>query len=290
MIAAEFDYHAPATLDEALRLLREHADDAKILAGGHSLIPAMKLRLAAPSLLIDLGHIPDLATIGEEDGQIRIGAMTTHHQIEASERLRQICPLLPQTAAAIGDVAVRNKGTIGGSAAHADPAADWPAALLALDAEMIVAGANGERTIAAEDFFVDLLTTALTPGEILREIRIPTPQGRFGHAYAKHAHPASGFAVVGVAVALAHGEDGACQAARVGITGVASRAYRATGVESTLAGSVLEAGEIARAAALATDNIEANGDLYASAEYRRHLAQVYTRRAVEAAWARAPAA
>src|SRR5260370_41250925 len=226
MIPAQFDYQAPKTLDEAVSLLAQHRDDAKILAGGHSLIPAMKLRLAQPQLLIDIGRIKDLSYIREESGQIRIGAMTTHYQIESSERLKQICPLLPECAASIGDVQVRNKGTIGGSVAHSDPAGDWPAAVIALNAELFVAGKNGERTIKADDFFVDLLTTALEPGEILREIRISKPQGRSGQAYVKMHHPASGFAVVGVAANLLLDGDSGCQKASVGITGVSSKAYR----------------------------------------------------------------
>src|SRR5919201_219865 len=158
MIPAQFDYVAPSTLEEALGLLAEHADDAKILAGGHSLIPAMKLRLTQPAMLIDIGRVKDLSYIREEGGQIRVGAMTTHHQLESSELLRRLCPLLPECAASIGDVQVRNKGTIGGSLAHADPAADWPAAILALDAELVVTSASGERTIKVTEFFVDLFT------------------------------------------------------------------------------------------------------------------------------------
>lgn len=283
MIPAQFDYLAPATLDEAVGLLTQHADDAKILAGGHSLIPAMKLRLAQPQLLIDIARIKDLAYIREADGQIRIGATTTHYQIESSERLKQICPLLPQCAASIGDVQVRNKGTIGGSVAHSDPAGDWPAAIIALRAEMVAVGANGTRTIKADDFFVNLLTTALEPGEILTEIRINQPQGRVGQAYQKVHHPASGFAVVGVAVNLQIGADGACQSAGVGITGVASKAYRAAGVESSLVGRSLNDQAIASAAAHATDGVDAISDLYATDNYRRHLAQVHTRRALSRA-------
>src|SRR5229473_8648803 len=178
MIPAQFDYEAPATLNEAIALLAARSDEAKILAGGHSLIPAMKLRLAQPQLLIDIGRIKDLSYIREESGQIRIGAMTTHYQIESSERLKQICPLLPECAGHIGDVQVRNKGTIGGSVAHSDPAGDWPAAIIALNAELVVASKSGERSISADDFFVDLMTTALQPGEILREIRVNKSNGR----------------------------------------------------------------------------------------------------------------
>jgi carbon-monoxide dehydrogenase medium subunit len=280
MIPAQFDYQAPTTLDGAVALLAQHSADAKILAGGHSLIPAMKLRLAQPHLLIDIGRIQDLAYIREEAGQIRIGAMTTHYQIESSERLKEICPLLPDCAAQIGDVQVRNRGTIGGSVAHSDPAGDWPAAVIALRAEMVVAGSAGERVINADDFFVDMLTTALEPSEILREIRIAAPQARFAQAYQKVRHPASGFAVVGVAVNLQLTANGTCESAGVGITGVGSKAYRATAVESALAGKELNEQTIADAASHATEGIDANSDLYASENYRRHLAQVHTRRAI----------
>lgn len=286
MIPTAFDYVAPSTLNEAVGLLTQHQDDAKILAGGHSLIPAMKLRLAQPALLIDIGRIKDLAYINEDGGQVRIGAMTTHYQLESNARLQEICPLLPECAASIGDVQVRNKGTIGGSLAHADPSADWPAAILALDAELIAVSAQGERTIKASDFFVDMLTTALEPNEILREIRLALPPKNTGQAYVKVAQPASGFAVVGVAVSLTRGDDGRCSSASVGITGVAAKAYRASGVENALTGSTLDEQAIATASAHAADNVDANADLYASAEYRRHLAQVHTRRAIQKAIAK----
>jgi carbon-monoxide dehydrogenase medium subunit len=289
MIAAQFDYVRANTLDEALSLLSQN-EDAKILAGGHSLIPAMKLRLAQPPLLIDLGRIKDLSYIREEDGQIRIGAMTTHYEIESSDLLKKICPLLPECAGHIGDVQVRNKGTIGGSLAHSDPAGDWPAAIIALNADLIATSKSGERAIKADDFFVDLLTTALEPGEILREIRINKSNGRSGQAYAKMHHPASGFAVVGVAANLTMDADGGCQSASIGITGVSSKAYRPNAVESALTGAKLNQQTIANAGAHATDGIEANGDLFASADYRRHLAEVYTKRAITAALKSVPAA
>ncbi|OLD28423.1 MAG: carbon monoxide dehydrogenase [Acidobacteria bacterium 13_1_40CM_3_55_6] len=266
MIPAQFDYVRANTLDEAVSLLAQN-EDAKILAGGHSLIPAMKLRLAMPQMLIDIGR--------------------THYQIESSDLLKKICPLLPECAASIGDVQVRNKGTIGGSLAHSDPAGDWPAAVIALDAELVVAGKNGERTIKADDFFVDLLTTALEPGEILREIRISKPQGRSGQAYVKMHHPASGFAVVGVAANLWLDGDSGCQKASVGITGVSSKAYRAAAVESGLTGRTLDDKTIADAATRATEGIDVNGDLFASEDYRRHLAQVFTKRAITTAASRA---
>lgn len=282
MIPAQFDYVRANTLDEALSLLAQN-EDAKVLAGGHSLIPAMKLRLAQPQMLVDIGRIKELAYIREEDRQIRIGAMTTHYQIESSDLLKKICPLLPECAASIGDVQVRNKGTIGGSLAHSDPAADWPAAVLALNAELVVTSKNGERTIKADDFFVDLLTTSLEPGEILREIRINKTNGRTGQAYAKMHHPASGFAVVGVAANLTLDGDSGCENASISITGVSAKAYRAAAVESGLTEHKLDDQAIADAASHATDGIDVNGDLFASADYRKHLAEVYTRRAIVSA-------
>ena len=285
MIPAQFDYARANTLDEALSLLSRN-EDAKILAGGHSLIPAMKLRLMQPPLLVDIGRIRDLSYVREAKGQIQIGAATTHYEIESSELLKNICPLLPECAGHIGDVQVRNRGTIGGSLAHADPAGDWPAAIIALNAELVAVSKQGERVIKADDFFVDLLTTALEPGEILREIRISKAAGR-SQTYVKMHHPASGFAVVGVAANLSVNGNSKCERASIGITGVAAKAYRPAAVEASLNGATLNDETIAAAAALAADGIDANGDLFASADYRRHLAQVYTRRALEAALARA---
>jgi carbon-monoxide dehydrogenase medium subunit len=286
MIPAQFDYARPNTIDEALNLLAQ-SEDAKILAGGHSLIPAMKLRLTQPPLLIDISRIKDLAYVREENGQIRIGATTTHYQIESSDLLKKIGPLLPECASHIGDLQVRNKGTIGGSLAHADPAADWPAAIIALNAELVAVSKNGERTIKADEFFIDLLTTALQPGEILREIRINKTNGRSGQAYAKMAHPASGFAVVGVAANLSLNGSSECKRASIGITGVSAKAYRAIGVEQDLNGATLNDQSIQAASSRASEGTEVNGDLFASVDYRRHLAQVYTRRAISAAIARA---
>ncbi len=282
MIPAQFDYIAAKSLDEALTLLAKHKDDAKILAGGHSLIPAMKLRLMQPAVLIDISKIKDLAYIREEGGQVRIGTMTTHYQVESSDLLRRVCPLLPQTATHLGDVQVRNRGTIGGSLVHADPAADWPAPILALDAELVVIGPKGERAIKATDFFVDLLTTALNAGEILREVRFIAPKGNSGQSYMKFRHPASGFAVVGVAVTLTR-DGGKCQSAGVGITGAAPKPYKAGAVEKALKGAMLDAKSLAAAAAHAADGVDVNSDLFASSEYRKHLAEIYTRRALELA-------
>ena len=287
MIPAQFDYIAAKSLDEALSLLSKHKDDAKLLAGGHSLLPAMKLRLAQPRVLIDIARIKDLSYIREEGGKIRIGATTTHFQIETSDLLRHVCPLLPETAVNLGDMQVRNKGTIGGSLAHADPAADWPAAVLALDAEIVAAGAKGERVIKADKFFVELFTTALEPNEILKEVRFAAPKGRVGQAYMKFRHPASGFAVVGIAVNLSLDGSGKCESAGVGVTGIAPKPYRATAAEGALKGKVFDAKTLAAAAANVADVDNANTDLFASGEYRKHLGQVYARRALEMAVSRA---
>ncbi|HEV2175649.1 MAG TPA: xanthine dehydrogenase family protein subunit M [Terriglobia bacterium] len=283
MIAQPFEYHVPKTLAEASRLLAQFGSDGKILAGGHSLVPMMKLRLAAPKHLVDIGRIAELAYIREDGGKIQIGSMTTHYKIESSELLKGKCPLLPETAREIGDAQVRNKGTIGGSLAHSDPAADWPAAILALDAEIQASSPRGERWLPAQDFFVDLLTTALEPDEILTAIRVPELPERGGDAYLKLHQPASGFAIVGVAARVALDEKGSVHHVAVGVTGVASKAYRAAGVELSLRGKSPTAKRLEEAAAHAADGIEANGDLYASAEYRKHLANVYVRRALEKA-------
>lgn len=287
MIPANFDYIAAKSLDEALSLLAHHKDDAKILAGGHSLLPALKLRLAQPKVLIDIGRIKDLSYIREQGGQIHIGAMTTHFQIETSDLLRHACPLLPETATNLGDLQVRNKGTMGGSLAHADPAADWPAAVLALGAEIVAANPKGDRVIKAEDFFVELFTTALHPHEVLKEIRFAAPKGRVGQSYVKFRHPASGFAVVGVAVSLVLDGSGKCQSVGVGVTGVSPKPYRAAAVEGALKGRTLDAKTLADAAAHAADGVRTNADLFATGEYRQHLAQVFTRRALETAVSRA---
>jgi carbon-monoxide dehydrogenase medium subunit len=278
MIPASFDYESPRTLGEALALLASRAD-AKLLAGGHSLLPAMKLRVAAPATLIDLGRIAGLSYIRNAGDRIAIGAMTTHAEIAGCDLLHAASPLLAETAAHIGDVQVRNRGTIGGSLAHADPAADYPAAILALDAEMVAMSERGERILPARKFFTGLMTTALHPNEILTEVRIPKTSGA-GTAYNKFHHPASGFAVVGVA-AVVKLRGGNVESAAVGITGVGVHAYRATAVEAALRGKPLSA--IANAAEKAAGKVEALSDPYASADYRRHLAEVFTRRALEAA-------
>jgi carbon-monoxide dehydrogenase medium subunit len=258
-------------------LLAQHGDAAKLLAGGHSLIPAMKLRLAQPKVVVDIGRISTLSYIREAGGKLAIGAMTTHQEIAASRLLQDKCPLLPETASHIGDVQVRNKGTIGGSLAHADPAADYPATILALDAEIEVAGPNGRRTIRAGDFFVDLLQTAIAATELITEIRVPVTAKTV--AYVKTEQKASGFALAGVAAVISP------SGVRVGVTGIAAKAYRATGVEQALKGQ-MTANAIALAATHAADGVEPLSDIHASAEYRAHLAQVNTRRALERAVSR----
>jgi carbon-monoxide dehydrogenase medium subunit len=282
MYPASFEYHRPGSVEEAVGLLTRYKDDAKLLAGGHSLIPMMKLRLAQPKHLVDIRRIGGLSGIREEGGAIVIGALTTHYTVESSASLKTKCPILPEAGAMIGDPQVRNQGTIGGSLAHSDPAADWPAVILALGAELKAVGPKGARTIKAQDFFKDLLTTALAPDEVLTEVRIPALPAHTGTAYVKHPHPASRFAVVGVA-AVVTVEGGHCKAAHVAVTGVGSRATRAKGVEAALAGKALDAAGIAGAAAKAADGIEISADLQGSVEYKRHLTQVYARRALEAA-------
>ena len=287
MIPEPFEYHVPKTLEEAAQLVAQFGDDGKVLAGGHSLVPMMKLRLASPRHLVDIARLDGLRYINEKDGHIEVGALTTHYQIESSGLLKEKCPLLPLTAQEIGDVQVRNKGTLGGSMVHADPAADWPATAMALGAEVKAVSTSGERWIPASEFFLDLMTTSLSPGEIVTAIRFPALPARSGDAYAKHAHPASGFAVVGVAARVTLDENGHVESGRVGVTGIAQAAYRAAEVEKAISGKAATARNLERAASHVADGIEANGDLYASAEYRVHLATVYTERALAAAAQRA---
>lgn len=283
MYPEAFTYHAPSSLDEAVGLLQEHGDDAKLLAGGHSLLPTMKLRLATPAHLIDMRKLRgELQYIREDGATVAIGALTTHHMIETSTVLRQKAALLAQTAAWVGDMQVRNLGTLGGSVAHADPAADFPAAILALEAEMVVQGPGGQRTVAADAFFLGFFETALEPGEILTEIRVPSTEGMRSN-YQKFAHPASGYAVCGVAVLL-DVEGGTLSSCRVGVTGVADGPYRATGVEEALAGQSLDEARAAEAAERAADGVEPLEDHFADADYRRQLAKVLTKRALLAAW------
>jgi carbon-monoxide dehydrogenase medium subunit len=282
MIAQNFDYSSPSTLPEALQLLADGT--AKVLAGGMSLIPMMKLRLAAPEHLVDLRRVADLKTISESSGEIHIGAMATHYDLESSPLLRQRCPLLAEAAGHIGDVQVRNMGTIGGSVSHADPAADYPASLLALGAKVRLVRAGGERTLNLEDFLVDTFTTAAEPGEIVREIIVPVEESKTGVNYQKMLQPASGFAIVGVAVRLRKA-NGKISLARVGVTGLSSRPFRAIAVETRVEGSAGTDDDIRQATALIANGVDANSDIHASADYRKQMAQVYAARALRAALA-----
>jgi carbon-monoxide dehydrogenase medium subunit len=287
MIPAAFEYESPKTLDEALRLLGRHGDEAKILAGGHSLLPLMKLRLAAPRYVVDIGRVRGMDYIREEKDTIAIGALVTHAQVVASVLLREKCPLLPETAAVIGDIQVRNRGTLGGSLAHADPAADYPAAILALDAEMIVQSSAGRRAIPADKFFVDLLATEIRPGEILTEVRVPVRRDGEGSAYRKFHQPASGFAIVGAAARVLLGKNAKIEDIALGITGAASKAYRASAVEKALRGKSVNEKLIADACEKAAQGVDPLSDIFASAEYRREMARVFARRAISAAIERA---
>ena len=286
MYPAQFEYHTPGTLKEAMDLLARHKDDAKLLAGGHSLIPAMKLRLAQPKHLVDLRKVPGLGGIKEDGATLVIGAMATHHAIESSAVVKAKCPVLAAVAGQIGDPMVRNLGTIGGSLAHADPAADYPAAIIALGADMVAEGPRGRRTIKADDFFKGLLTTALGADEVLVEIRVPACSPQVGCNYQKFPHPASRFAVVGVAAVLTM-EGGKVSKAGVAVTGAGTRAVRAKGVEAALAGKALDAAAIQAAADKAADGVDVQADLQGSVEYKRHLCKVMARRAIEAAVAAA---
>jgi len=287
MIPARFEYLRPSTVEDALRLLRTYGDDARLLAGGHSLVPLLKLRLAAPRYLIDIGRLHALAYIREEDGAICIGALTTHADIERADLLRAKLPLLPEVASRIGDVQVRNRGTIGGSLVHAHPAADFPAAMLALEADMVLQGPNGRRSVPAADFCVGMFTTALHADEMLVEIRVPAPPRGAGGAYLKVEDKASHFAVVGVAAVVGVEPAGRCRFARVGVTGVSGVPYRAAAVEAALAHQPLTDEHVRLAAKGIASAVEPLSDLFASADYRRHLAQVYTARAVLQAASRA---
>ncbi len=284
MIPGSFEYYAPQSLTDAVKLLAQHRDDAKILSGGQSLVPLMKMRLSKPGYIVDIGRIPGLDVIQEDGSNLIIGALVTHEQIEHSDLLKASCPLLPRTATTIADVQVRNRGTIGGSIAHADPAGDWPATILALDAEIKIFGPAGERWVKCDEFFLGLLTSVLEPDEIVTAIKVPMT-GSDKTAYQKAAPRSSGFAVVGVAARLALDTAGTCQRAAIGITGVTDKAYRAQRTEQLLIGKKLEAQAIQEAAREATRNLEVIEDINGSSEYRTHLTHVYVGRAIEEALA-----
>ncbi len=282
MTTNPFEYHRATTLDDAIAKLQSGGDEAKILAGGHSLIPTMKLRLNAPEALIDLNGIAGLRGIEDGGDQIHIGAMTTHRDVEFSKVLQSKCSVLSETAAGIGDPQVRNRGTIGGSLAHADPAADYPAVVLALNATITVQGPDGSREIAADDFFTGMFDTDLEEGEIITKISFPAIGAGASAAYAKFPNPASRFAVVGVAVHLTT-DGGTCTSARVAITGAAPSVFRATEIEDALVGTSLDESSIAAACNYTPDEDDMLSDLSGSAKYRAHLCGVMAKRAVTAA-------
>jgi aerobic carbon-monoxide dehydrogenase medium subunit len=286
MFPASFGYVAAHSVDEALRLLDKHGDAGKLLAGGHSLIPAMKLRLMSPGTLIDLGTIPGLRGIRVDERSLVIGALTVHADVASSDLIREHLPGLADAASVIGDMQVRNRGTIGGSVAHADPAADFPVVLTALNASLVVQSSTGNRTIAVDEFFTDFYATAMAPNEILTEIRVPIPPSGSGTAYAKLPHPASGYVVVS-AGALITQSSGSCVSARLAIGGMGSGPIRAVAAEIELKGKSLTPEAVNAAAAKAAENTDPTEDSYASAEYKRHVATVYARKAIEAAVQRA---
>ena len=279
MIPAAFDYQAPSSLDDAIKILQENEDDAKILAGGHSLLPLMKLRLAAPGLLVDMSRIPDLAYIRDEGDHVAIGAMTSHHTLEFSDLLRQRIPMLASAASTIGDMQVRNRGTIGGSVAHADPSADLPTIVTALGGTIVARGPTGERTIAASDFFQDIWTTTLEPTEIITEVHIPYPRGQAAQAYEKFRVRAVDWALVGVAVDLTR-NNGSIGNASVVLANVGTTPVRASGVEEALKGQSASPDAIKGAAQRASEGLNPSGELKASPEYKKHLARVLTERAL----------
>src|SRR4029453_1963490 len=287
MYPASFEYHAPSSVQEALGLLGK-LEDAKLLAGGHSLIPMMKLRLAQPKNLIDLRKVSGLTGIKEDGSTIVIGAMTTHWDVESSKVLKGKVPVVSETASIIGDPAVRNKGTIGGSLAHADPAADMPATAIALGFEFVCEGAKGKRTVKVDDWFKGLMETAVKDKEILTTVRIPVWANGSGACYMKFPHPASRFAIVGVCAAVTiDKKTGNCTKVGVGVTGSGTKAVRAKGVEAALLGKKLDAATIEAAAQKAADGVDVQADLQGSVEYKSHLCRVFAKRALEAALKRA---
>ena len=277
MIPSAFEYARPESLDEAIRLVSEGGEDAKLLAGGHSLLPLMKLRLAAPSLLVDLRHVPGLAGIQREDGTFRVGAMTTHHGVAIGG-----LGLASKASVTIADQQVRNRGTIGGTLAHGDPASDMPAVLLAMEGSVTVTGTDGAREVAAGDLFEAFLTTAVGDGEILTEVRVPALNG-YGTGYQKFNRRQEDWAMVAVCALVKKGSDGSCEDVRIGLTHMSDVPLRASAAEEALRGQPLDPERIAAAAEQAAEGTEPPADLNASADYKRHLARVLCRRALEEA-------
>ena len=278
MITAPFDYEAPESLEEAIRMLHENGEDAKLLAGGHSLLPLMKVRLAAPTVLVDLRKIPGLHGIEQDNGGWRIGPMTRHADLQDVKELGVVA----RAASLIADQQVRNRGTIGGSLAHGDPASDLPAVLLALDGDVTARGPNGERTIAAVDLFQDYLTTSLAHDEVITEVRLPALEG-YGFGYQKFTRRAEDWAMVGACALVSRAADGTCDDVRIGLTHMGATALRATAAENALRGGQLDDGAIDAAAQQAAEGTDPPGDLNATPDYKRHLARVLTRRALQEA-------
>ena len=287
MFPASFGYVAARSVNEALELMEKHGEEGKILAGGHSLIPAMKLRLSSPRTLIDIGNVPELRGIKVDGEHLMIGALTVHADVASSELVRKHVPGLADAASVIGDLQVRNRGTVGGSVAHADPGADFPVILTALNASFILQSAAGTRTIAVGDFFTDFFSTAMNPNEILIAIRVPLPPPGTGTAYSKFPHPASGYVVVSAGALISLDSTASCASPRVAIGGLGATPIRATATEQELQSKALTGQNIAAAAAKAADGTDPVEDNYASAEYKRHVATVYARKAIEQAVQRA---
>lgn len=283
MIPAKFEYHAPTAVPEAVALLERYGDEAKLLAGGQSLIPMMRFRLAQPGHLVDLGRIDGLAYVAESDGFLTIGALTRESELEADALIAERYPLLADTAAVIADPLVRNQATIGGNLAHADPANDHPAAMIALDAQLVAEGPNGQRTIGVDDFFQDTFTTALGPSEVLVQIRIPEPAPRSGGAYLKLERKVGDFAIVGVAAQVRLGEGGAFEAVRIALTNVGPTPIRAAKAEASLIGEQPSDEVLKAAAALATAAAQPVGDGRGPAEYKRAMVRTLTIRALRTA-------
>ena len=279
MIPAALDYVRAGSIAEAIDLLKRDPEGTKLVAGGHTLIPTLKLRLASPALLVDIRGIADLKGISVDDETVRIGALTTHAELLASEPLYDVLPIFRQAANRIADPQVRNRGTIGGSLANADPAADWPAIVIALNAELEIAGPNGSRHVAAKDFFVDIFSTALEPTEVLAAVQIARPASGARFTYRKIRHPASGYAVVGVAVGVRM-EDGLVAEMSIGITGAASHAFSADVATEFLTAKPLSSEAIEQAARLVSEATVCLADRYASAEYRASLVRTETKRAL----------
>ena len=279
MIPQSFDYQRASSVSEAISLLQKHGEDSKILAGGHSLVPTMKLRLATPGTLIDIGGISELKYINDKGDYLAIGARATHWDIESSDLVAQKAPALSQAAGQIGDVQVRNRGTIGGVLAHSDPQADYPGVVLALNATIVVQGSRGERTIAVSDYFTGLWETALGEDELLTEVRIPTDRANANSCYLKFPQPASRYPFVGCAVAM-DSSAGNCSDVRIGFSGVGETAFRDSGVEDALRGNTLNESAIASASAKAADARSVLSDVFVSEEYRRAMAKVYLKRAL----------